>query len=210
MSPMPGGVGAANSADTAQVLIERARQGDVDALGRLLNDFREVLHAAVCQKGWSSGLRARVGESDVVSETLLKAYRDFPTFRGTSLPEFRSWLLRILAHTAINFANHHSASIRDRRAETGGEKATELHTTSGESPSVRLMRQEELEQLKQALPRLKQNEQRVLRQHYFEQVEFKDIATRLGTSLENVYKLHQRGLQALQDLLGDSHGDRAT
>lgn len=205
MLQLAGGDAEGSVPDTLEALIERARRGDSEALGSLLNHFRMILHASVCQQGWSSGLRPRVGESDVVAETLLKAYRDFPKFEGTSVAEFRKWLLQILTHTAINFANQHSAALRDRRRDVASKEGAVLLPNSEESPSALLMRQEKLEQLKQALSWLNENEGSVLRLRYLEDFDFKDIADRLSLSLENVYKLHQRGLQALQDLLSDEH-----
>ena len=64
-------------------LLTKARSGDEEALGELLESVRAYLHTLARQQ-LEPRLQARVGYSDVVSETLLEAHQGFDAFRGLS------------------------------------------------------------------------------------------------------------------------------
>jgi len=61
-------------------------------------------------------VRAKVGASDIVQQTLLEAHRDLPQFRGQSVGEQAAWLRQILAR---NLANVVRDLRRDKRDVAG-------------------------------------------------------------------------------------------
>ena len=63
------------------VRIEQARGGNVEALARLLESYRNFL--SLLARTWTDrALQGKVDASDLVQETLLKAHGNFDQFRG--------------------------------------------------------------------------------------------------------------------------------
>ena len=87
--------------DRCRLLIEAARQGDPDGLGRALELFRDYL-LLVANQELEPELKAKLGASDLVQETFLGAQRDLASFRGQSEAEWRLWLRGILVHLLAN------------------------------------------------------------------------------------------------------------
>jgi DNA-directed RNA polymerase specialized sigma24 family protein len=83
-------------------LLKLARNGDQEALGRLLEDYRDYLRL-LARSRVGRDLRVRLDPSDLVQETLLEAQRDFRQFLGASDAELGVWLRRILVR---NLADH--------------------------------------------------------------------------------------------------------
>jgi len=77
-----------------QLLVERARQGDLDAFGQLIEPYLEKLFKSV----WKI-TRNREDAEDALQETLLKAYTHLDQFRGAS--RFSTWLITIGVNQAL-------------------------------------------------------------------------------------------------------------
>ena len=72
-------------------LIDSARQGSREALGQLLEGYREYL-LNQARHALSPYLRSKVGASELVQETLLAALQKFPDFKGCTDKELAGWL----------------------------------------------------------------------------------------------------------------------
>src|SRR5229473_6861180 len=79
-------------------LIAKARQGNAESLGALLELYRNYLYP-LARTQIDLHLQARANTSDVVQETFLQACSHFSRFRGTSEKELIAWLRRILVHS---------------------------------------------------------------------------------------------------------------
>ena len=77
-------------------LLRRARAGDEDARGRLLEAYRSYL-ALLARLQLGRDLQGKVDPSDLVQEVFLEAHRDWGQFRGQTEGELRAWLRRMLA-----------------------------------------------------------------------------------------------------------------
>ena len=91
MSSAPGTAANVNE----QALLEAARQGDEDAYGRLVGQYRAGLHAH-CYRMLGSVPDAE----DALQDALLRAWRGLPRFEGRS--SFRSWLYKIATNACLN------------------------------------------------------------------------------------------------------------
>src|SRR5213080_709075 len=81
---VPGGVMPTSSANLKpDQLLPRARAGDVPAMGRLLELYRNYLKL-LARLQIDRRLQGKADPSDLVQETFLEAYRDFAQFRGTT------------------------------------------------------------------------------------------------------------------------------
>ena len=79
-----------------------ARDGDRDALGRILDAVRDYLRR-VARRELPDNLRAKEDESDLVQQTFAEASASFDHFRGTCRHELEAWLRRILLDNVSNF-----------------------------------------------------------------------------------------------------------
>src|SRR4051794_35143216 len=94
-------------------LIDAARRGDPDALGRALELFRDYL-LLVANQELEPELKAKLGGSDLVQETFLGAQRDLASFRGQSETEWRLWLRGILVHLLANHRRQYRSTGKRR------------------------------------------------------------------------------------------------
>ncbi|MFH1724039.1 MAG: sigma-70 family RNA polymerase sigma factor [Elusimicrobiota bacterium] len=79
--------------DPDQELVERAKRGDTQAFGALVERYQRLLTALAFGM-----LRDEGKTEDVVQEAFISAWKSLPGFRGAA--KFRNWLCRILLNKA--------------------------------------------------------------------------------------------------------------
>jgi RNA polymerase sigma-70 factor (ECF subfamily) len=197
------------SPDTEQLLTQ-ARQAGGEAVGRLLERYRNYL-ALLARGQIRRELQGRVDDSDVVQETFLAAHRDFASFRGTTEAELVRWLRQILAARLADLVRHHvGAKRRDVRLEQ--RLADELDRSSRAlgaslvdrrpSPSQLAARREQAVLLADALKALPPDYAEVIVLRHIEGLSFPEVAGRMGRSAAAVEKLWVRALVRLRRALG--------
>jgi RNA polymerase sigma-70 factor (ECF subfamily) len=190
-------------------LLERARAGDAQAVGGLLELYRAYL-VVLARVQIGRRLQGKVDASDVVQEAFLGACRDFPQFRGTTEKEFLAWLRQILASLLANLVRHYQGTQRrDVRLER--QLALELAQSSQaldgglvarqSSPSQQAMRREQSVVLAEALGRLPQEWRELLILRHLEGLSFPEVARHMGRTVDSVKKLWPRALAGLRQLL---------
>jgi RNA polymerase sigma-70 factor (ECF subfamily) len=148
---------------SAEHLLDRARQGDVEAFAAVFEQFRPLLHRIACRLvGVDDG-------EDVVMDTYLKAWKAIPRFRGDAA--LRSWLCTATRNCALDYLRRRrrdderlvhdapdgddetpllerladpQAEGSDRRAErvdVGGELAAALRELSADHRTTLLLRE---------------------------------------------------------------------
>jgi RNA polymerase sigma-70 factor (ECF subfamily) len=109
-------------------LLRLARAGDGQALGQLLELYRNYL-LLLARTEIGRRLQGKVDAADLAQETFLAAHRDFAQFRGTTEAELVSWLRRILAANLVDLIRRYcGARRRDVRLER--QLADELDQSS--------------------------------------------------------------------------------
>jgi RNA polymerase sigma-70 factor (ECF subfamily) len=99
---------------TDRELVDRAREGDVQAFGQLVRRHQQRLHRLAMHL-----LRDRAEAEDVMQETFIRAYRALARFDGRSEPY--TWFYRITINLSLN-------ALRSRKS----------HRTSHEPDDARL------------------------------------------------------------------------
>lgn len=199
---------AAYSRDSEE-LLNRARDGDGQALGRLLEGYRSYLKL-LARLQIDGRLRSKVDPSDVVQEAFVQVHRSFGEFRGTSEAELLGWLRRVLVARLIGaarrFLDAQARDVRlerqleeelDRSAQIAGALATDEST-----PSEKAVRHEQAVLVSNALEQLVDDEREVIVLHEFEGLSFSEVAWRTGHSLAVTQGLWIRGLANLRRQLG--------
>jgi RNA polymerase sigma-70 factor (ECF subfamily) len=189
-------------------LLSRARQGDAEALGQLLEAFRPELER-LARHQLDGRVALRVAASDVIQQTFLEAYRCFRQFQGASEGEWAAWLHRILDNQVAGAVRDHALlKKRDVRKErpmddSGGSQAglKESLDAGHSSPSRRAIRGEEELRLLAALATLPPDQREAVRLRHLENRPLAEIAHRLNRTPNATASLIKRGLQALRKAL---------
>jgi RNA polymerase sigma-70 factor, ECF subfamily len=155
--------------------------------------------------------RSKLGASDIVQQTLLKATKNLGQFRGTSEAEIVVWLRRILSTTMIDAIRKLRGAKRNVAVERSLEaslaqssaRLEALLQANSTSPSEHAVRHEQLLQVSAALARLPDDQRLVLEMHYLQGCPIAMIADQTGRTERSVAGLVRRGLQALRVLLAD-------
>jgi RNA polymerase sigma-70 factor (ECF subfamily) len=190
-------------------LLQAARTGDTQALGRLLELYRNYLRLlARLQVGRK--LQGKADPSDLVQEAFLAAQRAFPEFRGSTEGELVEWLRQILASKLVDLARRYLGTRRrDVRLERqladdldDSSRALGAALPAAEStPSERAVRREGAVLLADAIKSLPADHGEVIILRHLEGLALADVAERLGRSIDSVKKLWVRGIARLRALL---------
>ena len=193
-------------------LLDAARQGDRESLGRLLESYRNYLGLLA---GIEMGRRLRVkaDQSDIVQESFLSAHRYFPQFRGTEEAQFVAWLREILAGTLANQVRRYlGTQARDIRMEEGlaadlGRSSIALAVIPVDpngSPSEQVMEGERSLVVADALAGLPEHYRTVIVLRHLEGLTFPQVADRMGKTVDSVEKIWLRALGSLRTALREA------
>jgi RNA polymerase sigma-70 factor (ECF subfamily) len=186
-------------------LLQQARRGDREALGRLLEAQRTALHR-LAEGRLGERIEVRVDASDIIQQTFLEAHRSFPQFAGQNARELMAWLQAILDHKVAGAVRDHTILLkRDVRREQslddsqGGKGPLKQQLDAGlSSPSEKAIREEEGRRLAEALETLPADQREAVRLRHLEGWALADIAGHLGRSPAATAGLIKRGMQALR------------
>jgi len=156
-------------------------------------------------------LRSKLGASDIVQQTLLKAAQNLRQFKGRGNAEMAGWLRRILSNTLIDAVREFEGAKRDVCLErsleaTLTQSSARLEASlqgSANSPSEQAMRHEQLMQLSAALGQLPEDQRQAVEMHYLQACTVVEIAGQMARTERSVAGLVRRGLQKLRELLAD-------
>ena len=197
-------------------LLERARTGDIESLGKLLQWYANYLNI-LASTSLDRQLRQRINPSDVVQETMLAAHRDFNAFRGTSQPEMLGWLRKILINTLHRaFSTHVRAGKRDIRREVSIERASQRMDESvcnlaailpgrTNSPSEPMRAREQAVDFANQLNQLPTQYRDVIVYRVLQGLAFDEIAERMDRSCGAVRMLWLRALDQFKLSYEDSN-----
>ena|SRR5581483_11728089 len=193
-------------ADAVRQWIAAARGGSLEALGQALEHCRQYL-LLIANTELADNIRAKIGASDLVQETFLKAHGNFSGFHGESEEELLQWLRRILLNHLVNTNRHFQGT--EKRA-LGREIAIEELPfatvpdgvgTTNESPSKNAAANERSDALRAALEQLPEHYQQVIHLRNYDRLSFEEIGQKMGRTAEAVRKLWTRALEQLQEIL---------
>ncbi len=151
-------------------------------------------------------LRRRIDASDIVQETLLRAYVAWDTFRGDASAQRVAWLQQILMRTILHALRDARCAKRDIAREQHLDQILDQSSHNIEqwlaadeqSPSQAVERAEELLQVADAVYQLPEAEREAVIGFYWQRESLADISTELGRSVPAVAGLVHRGLRRLR------------
>jgi RNA polymerase sigma-70 factor (ECF subfamily) len=157
----------------------------------------------------SPRLQGKLDYSDVVQQTLLKAHEKKDQLRGHSDAELMGWLRQILANQLAESIRRFGAESRDLARERPLHAA--LDESSGRleswlaaaqsSPSQRVIREEQLLRLAEALAALPPDQRQAVELHHLQGYSVADSGRLMNRSRAAVVGLLFRGLKKLRQML---------
>ena len=197
-----------NSKDPEQLLsIARHENGQVVA--QLLEIYRNYL-TVLAKVHIDRRLRAKVGGSDLVQETLIQAHQDFAEFQGTTEAELIQWLRKIMATKGAKLVRRYFVAQR-RNVHLEQELCEDLNKSSlamdrlpvspDSSPSQQAARRECAVVLADALTQLPDDYREVMILHHLEGLTMAEVAKRMGKTIKSVQGLWARALIKLRPLM---------
>jgi RNA polymerase sigma-70 factor, ECF subfamily len=154
-------------------------------------------------------LRGKLDPSDIVQQTLARAYPALPELRLLEPAVLAAWLRKILARTLADAVKHYERDRRDVSLERSLEADLD-RSASGfaawlaadqTSPSGRVERNEELMRMVEALAELPDLMREVVVLKHCQGLTLQQIAERIGKTVPAVASLLRRGLEALRNRL---------
>lgn len=137
---------------------------------------------------FATGLtKRRTVAEELVQETFLRLHQVWDQVENP-----RGWAYRSVRNLALNH-------LRDHAKET--ELDADAHSSEGELPSELLGQMEAIGMVKLLLAEMTEDDRRLIRMKYNENLRYQDISQRTGITLSNVgYRLHHL-LKGLADTL---------
>ena len=177
---------------------------ETDSL-QTLERFRGYLRL-VARCHWNPRLQGKLDPSDVVQQTLLKAWQGISEFRGGTEVELRAWLRRILTNCLSDLAREFDRDKRDVAKERSinqmvTDSSTRLEAWLDDqqsSPQERAERNEQLLQLAEALAALPEDQQEAVTLHHLHGLSVAELGQQMQRSATAVAGLLKRGLRTLR------------
>ncbi len=196
-----------------QDILASARQGDADAINRLLERHRASLRKLV-QLRLDRALARRVDASDIVQDVLLEAntrLEDY--FRDPKMP-FHLWLRHLAKDRIIDMHRLHRGAQRrslDREQplaapgfadQSSFDLAAQLKDDEL-TPAAANIRKELEARFLAALDQMDEEDREILLMRHFEQLGNSETAEALGLSAAAAGMRHLRALRRLRAILGE-------
>src|SRR5271166_1525874 len=193
------------------VLLQRARRGNAEALGQVLQLYRNYL-TILATTQLDRRLRRRVNPSDLVQDAMLAAHTDFAKFRGGSERELLAWLRQILINCLHHVIETHlRAKMRDMRREISVEQVgatldrsaynfNQMLADHGPSPSAPMLQRERAVALADQLSRLPSKYRDVIVLRNLQGLSFDEVADRMDRKPGTVRMLWLRAIEKFKQI----------
>ena len=199
------------SSESFDAAFLRAKQGEVEAVGDLLESYRSYLQVLAASE-INGRLQRRVSPSDIVQDTMLAAHRDFAAFQGDSAPQFTAWLRSILTRNVFRAIERH---IKAEKRDIHREVSMEAIAKSIDSSSIRLANilasdeatpsriasnDEESSRVVELMQSLPEHYQTVIMYRNFQGLRFDEVANEMGRTATATRLLWLRAVRRLKEL----------
>ena len=189
--------------------LESLRGGGDVALAELFEQYREPLERMI-EFRLDDRVRGRVDSEDVLQEAYIELARRLPEYLREANVSVFIWMRQITYQILIGVQRRHFGQKRDPRIEVTHLHAPDPNATSLSifsafaeqmtSPSHALMREEELQQLRQMLESMDEVDREVLALRHFEQLSNNQIAEALGISITAASNRYVRAMLRLSQI----------
>jgi RNA polymerase sigma-70 factor (ECF subfamily) len=193
-------------------LVQRAQEGDREALDRLL-ERHSARVLAIVRFRLGPRLRQSVESGDILQETFLAAVKAFPTFEMRDEGSLIHWLAKLVERQIIAQADYHGAKKREAarrvpldRTRTGSSPLSNsvsvLHADQTTAPLEKLERAEERALVERAMAELPEEYRELLILRNYAGSSWESVAEETGRpSAAAARMMHARAMLELAKLL---------
>lgn len=190
-----------------QELVNLAKSGDEPALEQLCSVYGERVRRIIRLR-MGGEIRPRLDSMDLVQDAMVSALGGLKDFTYKNEGDFLRWLARIIQNQFRDNLDKIYTNKRDIRKEVRIENYGP--TTSGgfignpgpiqaTTPSVIMSKKEDLDKLEKAIDQLKPDYREVIVLAKIDGLSYKEIADKLGKTIDSVAHLLSRAMLALTD-----------
>ena len=180
--------------DAVRQLIKQAQRGDSEAVSQLYQAYASRIFRYIAYR-----VTLVTDAEDLTAEVFVRMVEGLPRYRDIGNP-FDAWLFRIA-----------SARVADFHRKRGRRPVTDLSEQMADSdplPEEQLLQQQEEEELRNALRKLNQDDQKVLILRFVERKSHQEVATIINKSISAVKSIQHRALLRLATRLGSEEKAR--
>ncbi len=177
-------------------LVMRARNGDREAFGELVNRHQRRVWM-VCRQ------YVGVDEADAAAQdSLVKAYTRIGDFDQRAA--FSTWLTRIAINTCLDMLRKHRrrGEVTDAADDEEGGSVLELVPDDQVGPETRTIQRQTVATLKELEEGLPSRQREIFRLRFFAEMELEEIAETLGVHVGTVKTQLHRAVHRLREELG--------
>ena len=181
-----------------------AAAGAIHTPQELVQTCRDYL-LLVANRNLDRELQGKLGASDLVQETFVRAQRHFDQFRGRSIEEFLTWLRQILLnHLVDETRRYRDAAKRQICRERPLSQNIDSNwrgtvvSSDEKSPSSVAIEREEFAALAAAMEGLSAEYREVIQLRTWDRLPFAEVGRRMGRSTEAARKLWARAIVRLE------------
>lgn len=163
-------------------LSRAAASKDLSTFARAVVRYRGLIASVIAR-----AVGSRYEAEDLVQDVMLDAITKRESLRDPS--RLKSWLARVALNRARSWGRHHRVELK---------AMPRIARTDATRPDLGVEREEERVRLREALARLPEATQTIIRLRYTEGLSAPEIGQRLGASPEAIRMRLSRALQALR------------
>lgn len=200
--------------DQTQELLVGAKQGDAEAVNRLLERHRQAVHRMV-QMRLDQKIRRRVDVSDVVQDVFVEASRRLQEYLQNPGMPFHLWLRHIAQDRIIDAHRRHRVSAKrsvDQEralfAPAAGDRSSldlAAQLCDGElTPAAAATQREMARKVEAAISRLDDQDCEVVVMRHYEQLSNQEVAVALGLTEPASSMRYLRAIRRLRQLLDET------
>jgi RNA polymerase sigma-70 factor (ECF subfamily) len=200
-------------AEKTQELLASAKEGNEEAIGKLLNRHRDALRRLV-QMRLDKKIQRRVDVSDIVQDVLLEANRRLSTYLEEPKMPFHLWLRHMARDRIIDAHRRHRASAKrsvDREKPLASPSNVDRSTMElaaqlcdpNMTPAAAATMRELARRFEAAIDELEERDREVLMMRHFEHLTNQEVAQALSLTEPAASMRYLRALRRLRALIGE-------
>lgn len=180
-----------------QILIKKAKRGDLQAFEELIIDYEQLVYNVIYR------MMGNVEDTyDLSQETLIKVYKNIRQFDGKS--KFSTWLYRIATNTCLDELRRRKGKDTfsiDQTIESEDGEIAPQHIDKKENVEEKILDKEKTQIIQAALDEMNESHRAILVMRDIKNLSYEEISQILDISLGTVKSRISRARQALKKIL---------